>query len=140
MNNCVGAGNLKSFVLFLCYSWIGSALSLMIFGINYFFCADEGCKFSGVLVNLVRIMTVICVGGILFVSSMLANVTFGVMTGRSGVCVCVFVRVCAFWCASVREEVGTGGCSPRHRASSSQVVYYLCAHATSIVHRHLIYA
>ncbi len=81
MNNCVGAGNLKSFVLFLCYSWIGSALSLMIFGINYFFCADEECEFDGVLVNLVRIMTVICVASILFVSSMLANVTLGVMTG-----------------------------------------------------------
>lgn len=81
MNNCVGAGNLKSFVLFLCYAWVGSALSLVIFACNYFFCRDEGCEFEGVLVNLVRIMTVICVASILFVSSMLANVTFGVMTG-----------------------------------------------------------
>ena len=95
MNNCVGAGNLKSFVLFLCYSWIGSALSLMIFGINYFFCNDETCEFDGVLVNLVRIMTVICVASILFVSSMLANVTLGVMTGA--------------YCVSCASIMG-GGC------------------------------
>ena len=33
------------------------------------------------LVQLVRFMTVICTGSILFVSSMLANVTYGLMTG-----------------------------------------------------------
>jgi len=81
MNNCVGGGNLKSFVLFLSYTWVGSAFALIIFGINYFLCKDESCEFSGVLVQLVRAMTVICMGSILFVSSMLANVTFGVMTG-----------------------------------------------------------
>lgn len=89
MNNCVGAGNLKSFVLFLCYAWVGCALSLMIFACNYFFCTDEKCEFEGVLVNLVRMMTIICVMGILFVSSMLANVTFGVMTGACRAVPCV---------------------------------------------------
>jgi hypothetical protein len=86
MNNCVGAGNLKYFVLFLCYAWVGCALSLMIFACNYFFCRNESCEFEGVLVNLVRIMTVICIAGILFVSSMLASVTFGVMTGACRAC------------------------------------------------------
>ena len=81
MNNCVGAGNLKSFILFLCYTWIGSALSLIIFASNYFFCREESCEFSGVLIQLVRVMTLICTGSIMFTSSMLANVTFGVMTG-----------------------------------------------------------
>jgi len=81
MNNCVGAGNLKSFILFLCYTWIGSAFSLIIFASNYFFCRDERCEFTGVLIQLVRVMTLICTGSIMFTSSMLANVTFGVMTG-----------------------------------------------------------
>ena len=81
MNNCIGATNLKSFILFLVYTWIGSALALMIFGCNYFFCNKESCEFTGVLVQLVRIMTVICVGSLLFTSSMLMNVTYGLMTG-----------------------------------------------------------
>ncbi|KAL7438209.1 hypothetical protein ACHAXM_006083 [Skeletonema potamos] len=81
MNNCVGATNLKSFILFLVYTWIGSAMALMIFGCNYFFCNKESCEFTGVLVQLVRIMTVICIGSLLFTSSMLMNITYGIMTG-----------------------------------------------------------
>jgi len=81
MNNCVGAANSKSFILFLVYTWIGSAFALLIFGCNYFMCADDSCEFSGGLVLLVRFMTVICTGSLLFTSSMLSNVTFGVMTG-----------------------------------------------------------
>lgn len=81
MNNCVGATNLKSFILFLTYTWIGSALALLIFGCNYFFCNKESCEFTGVLVQLVRIMTLICVGSLLFTSSMLMNITYGIMTG-----------------------------------------------------------
>lgn len=81
MNNCIGAANLKSFILFLSYTWVGSAFALMIFGCNYFLCHEESCEFDGVLVQLVRVMTVICTASILFVSSMLANVVFGVITG-----------------------------------------------------------
>lgn len=81
MNNCIGSANLKSFILFLSYTWVGSALALIVFGINYFLCKSESCEFDGVLVQLVRGMTVICTGSIVFTSSMLANVTYGVMTG-----------------------------------------------------------
>ena len=81
MNNCVGATNLKSFILFLCYTWIGSAMALLIFGCNYFFCNKESCEFTGVLVQLVRIMTLICIASLLFTSSMLMNVTYGIITG-----------------------------------------------------------
>lgn len=81
MNNCVGATNLKSFILFLAYTWIGSAMALMIFGCNYFFCNKQRCEFTGVLVQLVRVMTLICVGSLLFTSSMLMNITYGIMTG-----------------------------------------------------------
>mmetsp|Transcript_26604 Transcript_26604/g.56215 ORF Transcript_26604/g.56215 Transcript_26604/m.56215 type:complete len:422 (-) Transcript_26604:94-1359(-) len=82
MNNCIGAANLKPFILFLGYTWIGSALALIIFGCNYFLCSEKSCEFDGVLVQLVRFMTILCIGSILFTSSMLANVVFGVMTGE----------------------------------------------------------
>eukprot|EP00804_Cyclotella_cryptica_P009240 CCRYP_016745-RA/>CCRYP_016745-RA protein AED:0.13 eAED:0.13 QI:0/0.77/0.9/1/0.77/0.9/10/1749/416 len=80
MNNCIGASNTKSFILFLVYTWIASAFALLIFGFNYFLCRDEQCEF-GLLVHLVRFMTVICVFSLLFTSSMLSNITYGIMTG-----------------------------------------------------------
>ena len=52
-----------------------------MFGYNYFFCADEECTFSPVLVQLVRVMTLLCIATLVFTSSMLTNVTFGIMTG-----------------------------------------------------------
>ncbi|GKY96344.1 hypothetical protein MPSEU_000594100 [Mayamaea pseudoterrestris] len=81
MNNCVGAANMKHFLLFLIYTWSSSVLCLLLFGWNYFFCADEQCVFSIVLTQMVRIMTVLCIGAFLFTSSMLMNVVYGIMTG-----------------------------------------------------------
>ena len=81
MNNCVGAGNLKHFCLFLVYTWSSSAYALALFGWNYFFCADEDCTFHPVIVHLVRLMTLLAVGAFLFTSSMLMNVCYGIMTG-----------------------------------------------------------
>uniref|UniRef100_A0A7S1VQ19 Palmitoyltransferase n=1 Tax=Grammatophora oceanica TaxID=210454 RepID=A0A7S1VQ19_9STRA len=81
MNNCVGAGNLKHFCLFLVYTWTCSAFALGLFGWNYFLCADEDCTFHPIVVHLVRVMTILCVGAFLFTSSMLMNVTYGLMTG-----------------------------------------------------------
>jgi len=81
MNNCVGAANLKHFFLFLIYTWTCSAYALTLFGWNYFFCADEDCTFHAVVVHLVRVMTVLGFGAFLFTSSMLMNVTYGLMTG-----------------------------------------------------------
>jgi len=81
MNNCVGAGNLKHFFLFLAYTWLCSAYSLCLFGWNYFLCSNELCIFHPIVVHLVRIMTILCVGAFLFTSSMLMNVTYGIMTG-----------------------------------------------------------
>uniref|UniRef100_A0A7S1Y3T6 Palmitoyltransferase n=1 Tax=Grammatophora oceanica TaxID=210454 RepID=A0A7S1Y3T6_9STRA len=81
MNNCVGAGNMKHFILFLGYTWTGSSLALLIFAWNYFLCESEICVFNVVLVQLVRAMSVICVGSLLFTSSMLMNVTYGIITG-----------------------------------------------------------
>ena len=81
MNNCVGAGNLKHFTLFLIYTWCCNVMALCLLGWNYFFCMEEGCIFSMLLVQLARITTVLSTGSLLFVSSMIMNVTYGIMTG-----------------------------------------------------------
>jgi len=81
MNNCVGAGNLKHFFLFLIYTWSCSVYCLVLLGWNYFFCASDDCEFNVVLTQLVRIMTVLCIGAFLFTSSMIMNVIYGIMTG-----------------------------------------------------------
>jgi hypothetical protein len=44
-------------------------------------CADEDCTFNEVLTQLVRAVTVLSIGALLFTSSMIMNVTFGLMTG-----------------------------------------------------------
>lgn len=67
MNNCVGMGNLKYFLLFLAYTWMCSVFCLTLLGYNYFFCTSEDCVFNTVLTQLVRIMTVLSVGAFLFV-------------------------------------------------------------------------
>jgi len=77
MNNCVGTGNYKHFILFLVYVWLASAYALVVFSLNYFLCFSEVCAFPSVLVQLVRFMTVLCVGALLFTSSMIMNVMFG---------------------------------------------------------------
>jgi hypothetical protein len=56
-------------------------ISLLLLGWNYFMCADEDCTFNGVLTQLVRAVTVLSIGALLFTSSMIMNVTFGLMTG-----------------------------------------------------------
>lgn len=71
----------EHFFLFLIYTWSSSAYALSLFGWNYFFCADDDCIFHPIVVHLVRVMTVLCVGAFLFTSSMLMNVTYGIMTG-----------------------------------------------------------
>jgi len=81
MNNCVGAGNLKHFTLFLIYTWLCNCMALVLLGWNYFFCVTEDCTFNILLVQLARITTFLSAGSILFTSSMIMNVTYGLMTG-----------------------------------------------------------
>jgi hypothetical protein len=60
----------EHFILFLSYTWIGCAYALILFAINYFFCSSEQCIFDIILVQLVRVMTILCIVTLLFVSSM----------------------------------------------------------------------
>jgi hypothetical protein len=71
----------EHFILFLAYTWIGAVFALLIFAWNYFLCASDSCVFSLVLIQLVRAMTFLSIGAFLFTSSMIMNVTYGVMTG-----------------------------------------------------------
>lgn len=81
MNNCIGTGNMKHFILFLVYVWVASAYALILFGMNYFLCSDEECTFSNGLVALVRLMTFLCIGALLFTSNMILSVFWGITTG-----------------------------------------------------------
>ena len=72
---------MKHFILFLLYTWSCSVFSLLLLGWNYFMCSSEECTFNGVLTQLVRAVTVLSIGALLFTSSMIMNVTFGLMTG-----------------------------------------------------------
>jgi hypothetical protein len=81
MNNCIGIGNLKHFTLFLLYVWTASALALVLFGVNYFFCDNDYCEFSGIEIQLVRAMTWICIGSLLFTTSMLMSLMYAIFTG-----------------------------------------------------------
>ncbi|GAX25659.1 hypothetical protein FisN_15Lh029 [Fistulifera solaris] len=83
MNNCIGAANMKHFILFLIYTWTASALVLLLFIVNYFFCTSALCEFTGVEIVLVRVMSLISLGALMFTSSMLMNVIFNVVTGTS---------------------------------------------------------
>ena len=72
---------MKHFILFLAYVWIASAYALFYFGMNYFLCSDEECTFPNGLVTLVRIMTFLCIGALVFTSNMLMSVFWGITTG-----------------------------------------------------------
>jgi hypothetical protein len=81
LNDPLTCFSAEHFLLFLAYTWTCSAFALLLFGWNYFFCDRDECIFHPVVVHLVRIMTILCVGAFLFTSSMLMNVTYGLMTG-----------------------------------------------------------
>ena len=81
MNNCIGAGNLKHFILFLVYTFLLSFFALILLGFNYFFCSDIDCEFTSPLLQVCRVLTLLSVLFFLFLSSMLMNVTYGIISG-----------------------------------------------------------
>jgi hypothetical protein len=56
-------------------------MALTLLGWNYFFCVSEECTFNTLLVQLARITTFLSTGSLLFTSSMIMNVTYGIITG-----------------------------------------------------------
>jgi len=74
MNNCIGARNMKHFILFLLYTWTACVLSLLLFFVNYFYCNGPLCEFDGLEIQLVRAMTWLGIGALLFTTSMLVSV------------------------------------------------------------------
>ena len=76
-----GANNMKHFILFLVYTWTASCLALLLFVSNYFFCNGAHCEFDVVEMQLVRAMSLLCLGALVFTSSMLISVLYAVVTG-----------------------------------------------------------
>ena len=82
MNNCIGGANLKFFILFLIFTWIASVLTLVIFGATFVVCNNsDACTISPILLTLIRVMTVLCIGALVFTSNMLMTVVYTILTG-----------------------------------------------------------
>lgn len=87
MNNCVGAGNQKQFLLFLFYSLATSGYALGLVMYHYITClAEPVCDdYSTLTANLVRALLVIACAATLFTLSMLMNQFHGIITGMGTV-------------------------------------------------------
>jgi hypothetical protein len=81
MNNCIGGANLKFFILFLICTWIASAFTLLIFGTCCFFTTNDESIIPILLYQFIRVMTIICIGALLFTSNMLMTVVYTILTG-----------------------------------------------------------
>ena len=56
-------------------------MALLLFTANYFFCSSEDCEFDVVEMQLVRAMSLLCLGALFFTTSMLISVLYAVLTG-----------------------------------------------------------
>lgn len=113
MNNCVGAANLKHFVLFILYTWIACGTALLFVTLHAIACyidssnnssSNAWCAWSGLQLHLVRVMTCLCLAALLFTTSMVANVTIGIVTGV-GTIDRIQKKAAGQWESTVREPV-----------------------------------
>ncbi|CAM9927049.1 unnamed protein product [Choristocarpus tenellus] len=83
VNNCVGAGNQKHFLLFLVYALVASIYILILMIYHFVLCLiDTSCEdFTELTVNLVRVVLVLAFAAALFTFSMLMNQAEGIITG-----------------------------------------------------------
>lgn len=88
MNNCVGAGNQKHFLLFLAYTLAVSGYALGLVLYHFIQCvadADICDAYSTLTANLIRALLVLSCATTLFTLSMLMNQFHGIMTGMGTV-------------------------------------------------------
>ena len=78
MNNAIGAGNQKNFILFLIYTDLASLYMYTIVAIHL---VDDDIAFTGTGLVLARVLIFLLLFAILFTSSMIANQCYGIVTG-----------------------------------------------------------
>ena len=87
MNNCVGVGNQKHFVLFLFYALAvaGYAVGLVLY--HFIVCVTEDyCDdYSTLTANFIRAVLILACAAIIFTLSMLMNQLHGMLTGMGTV-------------------------------------------------------
>lgn len=83
MNNCVGIGNQKHFILFLGYTFTTAVFAMAIIIVHYIRCETQsGCIFyPGYVSTLSRILLMISFAAALFTFSMFMNQIKGVVSG-----------------------------------------------------------
>ena len=78
MNNAIGAGNQKNFILFLIYTDVTSIFMYTVLSVHLI---DDNLAFSGAGLAMARGLIFVLLFAILFTSSMIANQLYGIITG-----------------------------------------------------------
>ena len=79
MNNAIGAGNQKNFLLFLVYTGVAALYLYVLLVIKLFKRGDDALQEP--LVTMTRVLVFILVFAILFTISMVFNQIYGIQTG-----------------------------------------------------------
>lgn len=88
MNNCVGAGNQKQFLLFLFYTLATSGYALGLVLYHFIQCVVDASiceKYSTLTAYLIRALLLLACAVTLFTLSMIMNQFHGIMTGMGTV-------------------------------------------------------
>ena len=80
MNNAIGAKNQKNFFLFLIYTNLASCYMYAILALHLVDCGEFTC-FTGVGLQLVRVLIFVLLFGIIFTTSMILNQVYGLSVG-----------------------------------------------------------
>lgn len=78
MNNAIGAGNQKNFLLFLIYTDVTSVFMYTVLAVHLI---DDNLAFSGTGLSLSRGLIFVLLFAILFTSSMIVNQLYGIICG-----------------------------------------------------------
>jgi palmitoyltransferase ZDHHC3/7/25 len=92
MNNAIGARNQKNFLLFLIYTDLVSSYMYVVVAWHMVYCTgvtDDCTPYSGVALQLARLLIFILLFAILFTSSMILNQIYGLAIGLGTIDRCV---------------------------------------------------